>query len=175
MNDAANDAPTDQVDARDGMRIATRRRRLGASLIDLLLSILCILPLEYATGFWQTMHLAILNARLTHVPYPDTLRLTSLAYGFAVFLILQSYPLISSGQTWGKRMLQIKIVGMDGNSPSMFRLMGLRQTSPWIVSVIPWVAYPILCLDMLLIFRSDKRCGHDLIAGTRVIEVVRAR
>jgi uncharacterized RDD family membrane protein YckC len=29
---------------------------------------------------------------------------------------------------------------------------------------------PVLALvDVLLIFRNDRRCGHDLIAGTRVV------
>ena len=167
MNDSA--LVSEAVD----LRLATRGKRFVASLLDALIILAIIFPVEYATGFWSTFHIAIRNARVAHIPYPYELRLTNLAYSLAIFVILQFYPLMANGQTWGKRLLHIKIVDMQGNKPSMFHLLGLREVTKWIISAIPLIASPAILVDVLLIFRSDRRCGHDWIAGTRVVEADR--
>jgi uncharacterized RDD family membrane protein YckC len=154
-------------------QLATRKRRLGASLLDAVLLAMIVVPLEFMSGFWVALHRAVLSARITHVPYPYEFRLTALAYGLATFVVLQSYPLMASGQTWGKRMLRIKIVDMHGNKPSLFWLLGVREIAKWVVSSVPFVGSPAVIGDMLLIFRSDRRCGHDWMAGTRVVELCR--
>jgi uncharacterized RDD family membrane protein YckC len=39
------------------------------------------------------------------------------------------------------------------------------------VGVLPFVGPLLSIVNVLLIFRDDRRCGHDLIAGTRVVKL----
>lgn len=39
----------------------------------------------------------------------------------------------------------------------------------WFKALLTIVPFYVL-VDVLLIFREDKRCGHDLIAGTKVVK-----
>src|SRR3546814_8837546 len=87
--------------------------------------------------------------------------------GFVVFAIVQAFPLNASGQTWGKKLLKIKIVDLDGGKPTLGRLLGMRYLPVQAVGVILLIGALIQIVEVLLIFRSDRRCGHDLIAGTR--------
>ena len=66
-------------------------------------------------------------------------------------------------------MLKIKIVDLQGRKPSFGRLAGLRYLPMQLVNMIPFVGGLIALVNVLMIFRSDRRCGHDLIAGTRVV------
>ena len=76
-----------------------------------------------------------------------------------------------SAQTWGKKVLGIRIAHLDGTQPTLGHApaqalparagrrdpAGARHSSRAIV-------------DVLFIFRGDRRCVHDLIAGTQVVE-----
>ena len=37
-------------------------------------------------------------------------------------------------------------------------------------SAVPWLGRYLRLLDVLFIFRDDKRCVHDIIADTKVVE-----
>ena len=43
--------------------------------------------------------------------------------GFVIFAVVQGFPLNATGQTWGKKLLKIKIVDLDGNKPPLGRLL----------------------------------------------------
>ncbi len=92
------------------------------------------------------------------------------AVGFIVFLVVQGVPLNATGQTWGKRITGIKIVDLAGNKPPFGKLIGLRYLPVGVASNIPFIGPIISIVNVLLIFRGDRRCGHDLIAGTRVVQ-----
>ena len=74
------------------------------------------------------------------------------------------------GQTVGKKVLDIKIVGMDGNKLEFLPLIGLRYAPLWIASYVPVVGGILAIVNILFIFRKDRRCIHDHIAGTQVVE-----
>jgi uncharacterized RDD family membrane protein YckC len=67
--------------------------------------------------------------------------------------------------------VSIKIVDLDGRKPSILRL-SVRSAIYMLVGSIPFIGRLASLVDMLLVFRSDKRCGHDLVAGTRVVTVI---
>ncbi|MEA2700447.1 MAG: hypothetical protein QOI66_4718, partial [Myxococcales bacterium] len=48
----------------------------------------------------------------------------------------------------------------------------LRGVVNGIISAIPYLGGLYALVDALFIFRDDRRCIHDLIAGTRVIAVI---
>lgn len=90
--------------------------------------------------------------------------------GFVLFLALQGYLLFSRGQTIGKVVFKIRIARPDGSAASIGRILGLRYGLPWVVSVIPAVGAIYGLLDALFIFRASRRCLHDQIADTVVLQ-----
>ncbi len=156
------------------VQLATRGTRLAAAMIDGVLMLIFVLPLQIFSGF------------TTRVIEGDVTILEQVVMSFAgwvVFLVLFGYTLATRGQTIGKLLLGIRIVDAEtGQLMSFGRVYGLRYL--W---SLPLVAIAIfipgtvddnliniaMLVDSLMIFRSDRRCLHDLIAGSKVVTVVR--
>ena len=85
----------------------------------------------------------------------------------AALLIVQVVLLTKDGQTLGKKALGIKIVkrSTDENGGFVTNVL-LRWVFNGILSIIPFYGL----VDILFIFREDRRCIHDFIAGTEVVE-----
>ncbi|WP_374335568.1 RDD family protein [Leeia sp.] len=150
---------------------ATRWQRLGAAFIDwLLLSIALIaVPVFLSLAF---------NVR----SWSDGFALLETPYGWLDFILWASLlPLLyaainwdafKDGQTRGKRMLGIRLIMHDGRPASI-------KTSVWRMAVfntLGSVSYfhiglIITLIDALRIFTADRRCFHDIVFGTRVVEV----
>ncbi|MEG3789251.1 RDD family protein [Lysobacter sp. CCNWLW3] len=151
--------------AADG-ELADRVTRLAAAILDTIFSMAVFMPIAYFGGYFgQVMD----NAAAGRQFMPVGVILLWSAIGFAVFVLLQGYPLHTSGQTWGKRVCKIKIVALDGSKPSLGHLLLRRYLPVSVVSSIPFVGMLGGLIDTLMIFRGDRRCAHDLIAGTRVV------
>ncbi|MDG2220403.1 MAG: RDD family protein [Rubripirellula sp.] len=143
-------------------RLASRLTRLGAVVVDGIISSLITFPMLYFTGFFNRALRAELTAMET------TLMTLS---GFAIFLALQGYLLATRGQTIGKMLVGIRIVDYtSGETVPFAKLIGLRYLPLWIVTIIPFLGNFIVLIDTLAIFTSERRCLHDLIAGTKVVE-----
>jgi uncharacterized RDD family membrane protein YckC len=143
--------------------LADRGTRFVAAFVDGLIGIVFTLPLMYAFGFFNTPQAA------QNVSFTSTIGLGVL--GFVFFVLIHGYFLMKNGQTVGKKLTGIRIADLDGGLPSFGRLIGLRYLPTSLISLIPLAGafYPFL--DVLFIFRSDRRCLHDLIAGTQVVKV----
>jgi len=87
------------------------------------------------------------------------------------FLLVHGYPLATRGQSVGKILVQTRIVSVeDGKILPFSKLIALRYLPLWVAAQIPVVAQIFGLADALFVFRDDRRCIHDLIAGTRVIK-----
>ena len=87
-------------------------------------------------------------------------------YLFAV-MIVQGIFLVDRGQTVGKKMVHIQIVKRkDGQNGGFVRNILLRAFVNGLIAVIPLYAL----IDILFIFSATKRCLHDRIAGTIVVQ-----
>jgi len=85
---------------------------------------------------------------------------------------IQLYLLITRSQTIGKFLVKTQIVDFETGEPAGFVKAGLlRIFVNGLIGAIPLVGvfYPIV--DYLFIFREDRRCIHDLIAGTSVVDI----
>ncbi|MCH7712736.1 MAG: RDD family protein [Chloroflexi bacterium] len=83
-----------------------------------------------------------------------------------VILIVQVVLLTKDGQTLGKKALNIRIVKRDtGQNGGFVTNVLVRWVVNGILGIIPF--YGIV--DILFIFREDRRCLHDFIAGTQVV------
>ena len=95
-------------------------------------------------------------------------------YALALFasLALGIYNLVLlwlQGQTVGKRAMHIRIVRLDGSPAGFGRAVLLRTFIPGLLTVLTGGVFGIV--DCCFIFREDRRCIHDLIAGTKVVRV----
>lgn len=155
------------ADAVSESALAGRLERLAAAFIDGLIALAIIGPLSYVGGYWSyTMEAAMRGEKPAL-----SIQLLWAVIGFVAFVLIQGYPLHKSAQTWGKRVLRIRIVDLQGRQPSLGHLLTLRYLPVHVVSQIPIVNIIATLVNALLIFRNDRRCGHDLIAKTRVIKM----
>ena len=143
------------------LRLGGRGERLGAALIDGLILLAILMPLMFAGGYFA-------GVMQGQSPGFGKQALWSLI-GFGVLVLVQGYPLAKSGQTWGKKLLKLKIVDLKGAKPDLLRLLGYRYGSTQLITLIPMIGTLYALVDVLFIFRDDRRCLHDLIAGTRVV------
>ena len=90
----------------------------------------------------------------------------------SLFLLLNGYLLAKQGQTIGKKMVGTRIVSnADESLLSLGQVFGLRYLPMYLIALIPLVGNVVTLADCLFIFRKDKRCIHDIIAGTKVVNV----
>lgn len=142
---------------------ANRMQRFLAAMIDGFLGMAASIPLFNHYGIWEAMQ------KGSEVPMKVSIIMT--AYSLLMFFALHGLLLHRYGQTLGKRFLGLAIVTMDGQRPSFSHLILNRYLPQWIVGLVPMIGPLLSMIDVLFIFRDDKRCVHDLIAGTKVINL----
>ncbi len=129
------------------MELASRKQRLIAAVADGI-----IVAVPYAVGSLESL--------------PAPLRLVGVA-GSLGLLVWQLMLITKTGQTLGKRFVGIKIVLKDTLENGGFVVNVLKRgLLNGLLSLVPGY----FLLDSLLIFREDRRCLHDMIAGTCVIQ-----
>jgi len=95
----------------------------------------------------------------------------NLLVSIAVFAALQGTLLVRRGQTLGKILLGVRIVRPDGSRAGAARLLGLRYLLGFVIAMIPIIGVIYGLVDSLLIFRESRRCLHDQIADTIVVQL----
>ncbi len=89
-----------------------------------------------------------------------------------VLLVVQVLLLHRHGQTLGKKLVRVRIVKIaDGTNGGVATNVVMRVIVPGLLAFIPGINVLFKLTDILFIFRDDRRCLHDLIAGTRVVKV----
>lgn len=173
--DRPNDNPyaaptTSDTGPVDGGELAGRFTRFAAALVDGLLLIVILGPIQYFTGFFQ---------RVTQGQVTPGEQLLMGLLGVAVFLLLNGYLLATRGQTIGKVLTGIQIADVrTGGLLSFLRVYVFRYL--WmlplviITALIPGPQDDLLVnllslVDALLIFGPARRCLHDYIAGSKVV------
>lgn len=134
---------------------ASRGSRFVANILDNLSLILCFLP----TGFLkETAPFSSLSDIWVFVGVG----------AFFLVVVFNCIYIVSNGQTIGKKMAGIRIVRMDGGDEKagFFRIVFLRSfVAQGLLGIIPlWNL-----IDILFIFGEERRCLHDKIADTQVI------
>lgn len=152
----------DVAPATDALQLASRGRRFSAALIDGLTQGLAMWLISRVTP-WNPWDAKDMNFW--------SFNLQDAAIGFALFLALQSYLLVTRGQTIGKALLGMRIVRPGGDKASIARVIGLRYGLGFLFNLFLTVGMIFGLADMLLIFRKSRRCLHDSIADTLVIRV----
>lgn len=141
--------------------LGSRWSRLFASIIDGLIVSIVTLPLMYFTGGFEGVMTGV---------QPSVLYTLGIGVvGLVVFVLLNGKMLLSSGQTIGKKALEIKIVDLDGNVPSSNVLLS-RYGVYYGSQLIPFVGPYLSLINVIFIFGAEKRCLHDQVAKTKVVK-----
>lgn len=89
----------------------------------------------------------------------------------AALFIYQAWLVSTTGQTIGKKLFRVRIVKVPDLSPGGFvSNFLLRTVAMWAIGFVPFLGTLVVLADALFIFREDRRCIHDHIAGTCVIK-----
>jgi len=137
-----------------GYRLARLRQRWWGMIVDELLVVLCAIPtlVVFSALHWGLVPTSAV-ALLTVGPYA----------------VWQYYMISTIGQSLGKKLLKTRVVLQDGSPPGFVRGVVLRSWLFYAAAAIPGLGNVAGMVDALLIFRADRRCLHDHLAGTRVI------
>lgn len=152
--------PTSNVAATDipaASELASRLDRLWAALIDGIILMIILLPLFFFLGIFKGGDTTFGSSLLMAV------------LGLAAYLLVNGRLLASSGQTVGKRQLGIRIVSLEGQPVSLKHIVLMRLLPIQVIGLVPFVGSLLGFVDALFVFRGDRRCIHDLIAGTKVV------
>lgn len=141
--------------APDGEHVlAGRAERFAAALVDGIL----IAPASFTFWFAYTSRSSVSGT---------TLALVCL-YVLAL-LAVDLYLLSRNSQTIGKKLVKIKIVRKDGSHAAVSRIFWLRGVLNGVLAAIPYLGGLYGLVDALFIFGDQRRCVHDYIADTIVI------
>lgn len=91
--------------------------------------------------------------------------------GLALF-ILQIVLLVTRSQTLGKYFVNTQVVDFETGAPAGFLSCGvLRLFVNGLIAGLPCIGFIYFIVDSFYILREDRRCIHDLIANTTVIDL----
>jgi uncharacterized RDD family membrane protein YckC len=94
------------------------------------------------------------------------------AVGGLALLGLQIYLLATRSQTIGKYLMKTQIVDVNTGRPADFvHAFLLRMLVNGIISGVPCIGGVYALVDICFIFREDRRCIHDLLASTCVVDI----
>jgi len=152
-------------------------------LIDGLLAIGCAVPISFLLEKLRNPvspllrdHLVPINPNasppsLFHLSkYGLGWGLLAMGLGYLAFIAINWSSLRRTGQTIGKKVAKTRVASMDGTKPGMSALIVRRSLVFNLFQLIPNLGAMVSLVDIMLIFRADRRCLHDLVAGTQVVK-----
>lgn len=155
--------------------LADRGLRLLARILDEIFSLLAAVPGLMMLG-WSFVQALLTNQGEAFDQIENTdsaVGLLVLILGLFAITIVQIWLLSTRGQTIAKIVFGLRIVKVtDGTRPGFLHGWLLRNFVPGLAELLPWgLGFVFAIIDACFIFRQDRRCLHDFIAGTRVVKV----
>ncbi|MEQ1502901.1 MAG: RDD family protein [Myxococcota bacterium] len=148
-------------------RLADPGARFLAALVD---TVVIYLP------FVPAFAVAVGIGSEEGVPAEDPLFLATAIVGTVAALgvtVWQWSGIVGAGQTFGKRLLGIRIVRTSGAPVDFVYGVILRNWALGFVAGVFGVCnlgWVIRLADVVMVLRSDRRCLHDHLADTQVID-----
>lgn len=148
--------------------LAERHTRLFAFLLDNFIISLVLIPFMIYNGTFARVMEAT-EAQEIYQFHPMEM------YGYTVlsamiYILINLNFLQKYGQTIGKRIFRIRMATPLGQVPSLMSLIVRRHLVMIGLKMIPGIGGGIGLADYFMIFYKDRRCLHDMIAGTVVIK-----
>jgi uncharacterized RDD family membrane protein YckC len=139
--------------------LATRRDRLLAAIIDVIAVYAILAPVFTTTGWLDESSV---------LGYYGTWAASS----FVVWLVLNAYTIAKSSQSLGKRLVGVQIVDIGDGRPSSFvKIVFMRKLPMHVLQLVPMIGQLASLVGLAFIFGPERRCIHDEIAGTKVVDL----
>jgi len=161
--------------------LAGRGARLGASILDNLIVSGVVLFTLIPLGLLGVLG-SVQDVDDATAAFGGIAAILGMGFVFLIYGGIQAYLLSTRGQTIGKMITRVRIVKLNGNPAGFLGAVFLRIfVSSLLFGGIAIVAMFALgdeigivgnianIADSVFIFRDDRRCIHDLIAGTKVV------
>ncbi|MDK9738249.1 RDD family protein [Vibrio sp. D404a] len=159
------------------VKIASRWSRFWAWLLDSLVAAAVMVPLFY---FETTRNLMFYGEVSGSV--------TSFVLSGLLYFLCHGYLLHKYGQTIGKNVFEIAIVSVDNKPISLSKIFLMRWAPFYLMVYVPsilnemmpgigvlmllaLVALLLGLVNILFIFGKERRCLHDRLAGSIVVDV----
>ena len=145
--------------------------RLAAYIIDSLIAFLSMIPL--GSQFFTAVNDFSAGSidSINSLTIENTNNFTLGIFLIILQFIIQGYLITTRGQSIGKIAMSLRIVNsIDGTNPGFIKAFLVRFILTQIITSIPYIGFIYIFADPLFIFRSDRRCIHDLMANTIVVE-----
>lgn len=146
--------------------LASLGSRLWGAIVDSILMVIVIIAagvLGEGAAFFE----GIADQPTDH----STKTWVSFGIGFMLFQALQGYLITKNGQSIGKIVAKTRIYSeKTGEQAGFMDGFLIRNLVTFLPSYIPFVGDFLSLVDTCFIFRPDRRCIHDLVAGTVVLE-----
>ncbi|WP_331344420.1 RDD family protein [Cellvibrio sp. UBA7661] len=176
MNDQTPDSQPEFRSHQPAMdNTASYGKRFGAFVIDTVLMMVALVFLLQYLGLEPSQSNDMEAAQAEMIQklqnLPDSSKRLLAFSPIITFFLLHGFLLHQFGQTIGKRILGIAIVTMDNQKPPFLMLILQRYVSQWLMGMVPVIGLLLRLADIVFIFRADKRCIHDHLAKTKVIDL----
>ncbi|MFT5881420.1 MAG: putative RDD family membrane protein YckC [Moritella sp.] len=156
--------------SRHHIELATLGQRFQAAVLDKVV-FPTVMLVPFILGFDLLNMNAGIDANFT-ISLATQIKISLLE--ILLFMALNSYLLKEYGQTLGKRIVGIAVVGEDGHKLSLQEMILKRYLPFWLVAYVPLLGFVVTIGNFLAIFRGKKRrCLHDDVAKTLVIKIPR--
>lgn len=154
-------------------QLASLLQRFLGALVDSLLPLLFVLPGYFMMIFGAIMmDQQVQGGGRPEFPVVSLLGIALILIGGLITLVVQIYLLATRSQTLGKYIMKTQIVDFETGQPADFvKAAVLRILVNSIIASIPCAGAIYSLVDIFFIFRDDRRCIHDLLAGTTVIDI----
>ena len=140
-------------------QLASRGARLGAVIMDFLVLGLCTVPGTIVISVGRNNEVRL------------WVGIGILLITFLWLIVTQCIFIARDGQSIGKKVARIRIVNVrDGSNPGFLKAYFLRAFAVGLIGAIPYIGWLFAIIDACFIFRDDRRCIHDLIAETKVVQ-----
>ncbi len=144
-------------------------RRLVAWIIDAIIIGIVIVIVLLCTSLTAIFNLIKEGTSLTLTLY-SLIELLQVGLVIEILFILYyiSIPVRNNGQTFGKKMLKIRIVKDNGDKVDFSTLFMRQAIASQLIAALTFGATYIVSA-MLALFRKDKKSIGDIFANTKVV------
>ncbi len=145
--------------------LASRWRRLFAIIVEYLFFCFCLIVPIVLISLSQTIDIA------ENGEFDSESMLAVgivMSVGVLFYALINCFLIYHRGQGVGKLALGIRVVTRDFRRLSALRYIFVRSLPVAILAQIP-LGNLLVIIEVLFIFRAEKNCIHDDLAGSRVV------
>ena len=149
---------------------ASRSARLGAVIIDVL-----VFSLPLAPAYFVAFGTAFRSGHFTALGIWAALFATGMLFYIGSLIDLALWIVVAvmvhrNAQSIGKKFCGIKVARTDGSRATLGRIFWMRNVVNSLIRLVPVIGPLYGLVDVLMIFGEQRRCCHDYIADTIVVQ-----